>query len=1492
MAKKVYLNTYITKAIYSGYFFTRTDDKRDKTINENKNVSDKTWNSRFDVIDSPNNIDGIIISLKGIYIIRRFKPLQYNSKKGIWEPTIQSPVYQSNQVNKDFYNEVRTCDQISIAKSWAQNPTIQNIRYIILDDIVLGLINRSPNYTMTDIEQMNVILATVQNRDQFPLLYKVGYMPHLYNVLDSFDKQSSSNKELAWLNDIIKKNRKNGQKYYGDDYEALVSAFCARATELDQAHRQFQAKTIDLDKYPGFKPARSFMDRVVQADDYLFDQLCLQKIKETERAKQKTAEAEQKNEAKADGNRPGLTKLRQIKNKMSGEYTLDACVEQNIRDICESYNYAFAQAYDPGQISNIGILRQSGAIRLHSSRNDILADNQVEYVQAYEKIKSNFQSIDTLKNAFIAIKQRELIDNAFDKMDALAELVDKCMTDGILFNDCVQIRFVKQYKRDTINLIPEQFFDDKDTYNKIKQQTQIKITSTEDFKAVVHYFIKTLAWYVAYDKLIANENIKSIIYNGVKSDHDVTTILGNMNQTLKDFKKSLGYVIQVSIEQSEEDLDKNGQPNAIIYRVVYPGCADVKDIMINSIKNQYAGECDVQEIQSKQDIGDNRYKFGIRVNKKERSLLAVKVLQSLAESGQKIQFDNVLLGEDAEGNLVKYSDFCNSSNDQSNYRSYALYAGTGAGKGIMTNNLLAHAIASNIKIAYFDGKPDTGQTLGNLAWRRKKEALVFDGAYQGDAKYAAGYLEDYANGLRQNDERFADVSRIPGELRDKLNDVNLNNLLNATRYLRCLQLSYYIMKSRAMQHDKDNSKDDFFFMVFDECTVMARVEHDVRECLGGIQKDLEKGKKKGTPDTEGIQYIKKWFAWQEELKTNYIQVQKVQLRSSNVVLLFIFQEASWLGDGSEKLYSGTIYEILRQMNLGKFIGKGGTGKGSYGQYGSGKVANQPWVSELNKNGGWAEVIKDPQVDSYVSGKVPTIVYPYKLFGNSRKELLSLNDNPDQDMEKMCIDDQSFHGSMQYFVHKLEEMTKNSQNPVNAAETLEQSYIYAENIVKQFGYQQLKQFVYQLDCSMQQFNPGAKIDKGFVPGQVSQEQSQASTQAVGDVTRDATSKEKKSTGSTQPGSVRLTGATEEERLQQAMFMGVDTTNMRAPSAEYTDARRQTQTQQQKPYQQNPFARTATDRAIQQDMATGDPDIQQAQQGYFSEDQDGNTVVGDQNYGEGGELLTKDNYIPASKRAKSYGGALWQSFTMFVGRNQPFTRRGAIYRAVYAMKINDLLIDEIENSVGGWGYVKTLVFSQTKIMVNGKRLNPHDYLQDQWGNIDLQLAINAGKIISRFRNLQSLQFDDDAYYKFFDQLDKFGDDRIKHVFNKLKQLRALCNITTGVVISRHEGLSQTYGEQADQLAKKGIEQKAKDAKYKEAQEGILKKGFHYTFGRGVGTNIVQMAQLGIGFFIGGPIIGLTALMMQRKAMKKVYGQPQNGNTNRRNNNNNNTYRPMLG
>lgn len=1516
MAKKVQLNTYITKAIYSGYFFTRTDDKRDKTINENKNVSDKTWNSRFDVIDSPNNIDGIIISLKGIYIIRRFKPLQYNSKKGSWEPTIQSPVYQSNQVNKDFYNEVRTCDQISIAKSWAQNPTIQNIRYIILDDIVLGAINRYPNYKITDIEQIRVILDTVQNRDQFPLLYKVGYVPYLYNVLDSFDKQSSSNKELTWLNDIIKKNRKNGQKYYGDDYEALVSAFCARVTEIDQAHRQFEARTIDLDKYPGFKPARSFMDRVVQADDYLFDKLCLQPMKEKNQAEQKKQAAEQKNEAKADKDRTGLKKLRELDKGI-----LNDQINKATEQVRKLYNFAMAQQYKGQSLQNEGMLQDIGVIGCLDSKNTTTGrEYQVDKsfqsdINNFEYLSKSFESTGLELRQFMPtfskdqsgniIRNNDLNDEEFNSVgcniDALAEYLEQVILQNIKANGkiitpayAVVARFQSGKIQKTSNMLPQWEIDQDKDLQAIKNSNTKIIQNEKQFNQILKAFLNCLYWYIVYDRLCNDNDCKNLVQRIVQgqgiSDREVQALVKKTTDIQDTIQSQIGQGIFV---QSKHDVgDKNNKRGPLlqkVYKIIYPVQHDINSAsQADKIYSKFKNICKdkIEKIDSDQtEIGFVKLQIQILVSDNDGQMQATQTLNTMFENRRLPQWKRVLLGEGLDGNPVNCEKFMGKSNTVPD-RAYAIYAGSRSGKGIMTNTLLVHAICSGVKIAYIDGKPDTSIQLGQLAWKKHKEAFIFDGAYDNTGEFVKGRdLESFTNRLRQQNETLLDERLIPQELRviqiqtGKENTVRTVRMVHVIQYYKCLEAVQEIIKYRAQHTLEEN---DWFMAVIDECRAMAEAEMGVRKAfeealkkmgISGASVDTapvktEKNKEKWN---QSVDFMANWFNWMDSIRQNFVDIQTKSLGPSQTNLFFIFQGSKWIKTNNKT----TMSAILNSLRLGKFIGKDGMEGGAEGQYGnSGVEATYKWARDIKTNKTWALINGS---DANISDDKMTRVFrPYTLFGNQTEQIDAMNKGQSV-LDLTGGANKDINKTMAYYIEEVERhQVEITGRQFDAQEVLHSGYVYAQQIVQQaFGFNDLKQYVYQLKFLTK--------SAGDIAGQ-------ASSQAVGDVTRDATSKEKKSTGSTQPGSVRLTGSTEEERLQQAMFMGVDTTNMRAPSAEYTDARRQ-QPQQQNQYQQrNPFARTANDRAIQQDMAIDDPDIGQAQQGYFSEDQDGNTVVNDQNYGEGGELLTKDNYIPASKRAKTYGGALLQSFTMFVGRNQPFSRRQAICRAVYALKINDLLIDEIENSVGGWGYIKTLAFTQDKIMVNGKRIDPHDYLQDGWGNIDLQLAINAGKIIKRFKNLQSLQFDDDAYYKFFDQLDVYEENRIRHVFDKLKQLRNIQNTTTGVVINRHEGLRSTYSEPEDQVAKKSIALKAKNAVEKKVQEGVFKKGINYAFGDGFGTKAIQMLQLGIGFFIGGPIIGLTALAMSRKAMTKAQGQPQDGNTNRRNNNN--TYRPMLG
>lgn len=1517
MAKTVQLNTYITKAIYSGYFFTKTDDKKDKTINENKNVSEKTWNSRFDVIDSPNNVDGLIIASNGIYVVRRFKPLQFDSKTGSWESTIQTPVYQDRQNNKDFSKELKYCNQVSIAREWAKNPTIQNIRYIIIENEVFNAINGNTGYNVSTGDRLRAFLDGMRDRKQFPLLTKICSVPTLWLILSSQESKSNPDGALNWLNKIVRNNRGKNQQYPGDDCLALTKAFEDRANMLDPQNAPFSTGVQPINNEIGFAPAKSETERIIRADIYKFDKFCLQKIKETEQAKQKAAEAEQKNEAKADKDRKGLKKLRELDKGI-----LNDQINKATEQVRKLYNFAMAQQYKGQSLQNEGMLQDIGVIGCLDSKNTTTGrEYQVDKsfqsdINNFEYLSKSFESTGLELRSFMpetkkdksgnVIRNDTLDDKEFNSVgsniDSLAEYLEQVIlqnrdTGGKIITPAYSVaaRFQSGKIQRTLNMLPQWEIDQDKDLQAIKNSNTKIIQNEEQFNQILKAFLNCLYWYIVYDRLYNDTDCKNLVQRIVQgqgiSDREIQALVRKTTDIQDTIQSQIGQGIFV---QSKHDVgDKNNKRGPLlqkVYKIIYPVQHDMNSAsQADNIYSKFKNICKdkIEKIDSNQtEIGFVKLQIQILVSDNGGQMQATQTLDTMFENHRLPQWKRVLLGEGLDGNPVNCEKFMGKSNNVSD-RAYAIYAGSRSGKGIMTNTLLVHAICSGVKIAYIDGKPDTSIQLGQLAWKKHKEAFIFDGAYDNTGEFVKGRdLESFTNRLRQPNETLLDERLIPQELRviqiqtGKENTVRTVRMVHVIQYYKCLEAIQEIIKYRAQHPLEEN---DWFMAVIDECRAMAEAEMGVRKAfeealkkmgISGASVDTapvktEKNKEKWN---QSVDFMANWFNWMDSIRQNFVDIQTKSLGPSQTNLFFIFQGSKWIKTNSNT----TMSAILDILKLGKFIGNDGMESRADGQYGNSGVEDKyKWARDIKTNKTWALINGS---DANISDDRNTKVFrPYTLFGNQTQQIDEMNEG------KSVLDltgdaSKDINKTMAYYIEEVERhQVEITGRQFDAQEVLHNGYVYAQQIVQQvFGFNDLKQYVYQLK---------------FLTKSVGNIANQDSTQAVGDVTRDATSKEKKSTGSTQPGSVRLTGATEEERLQQAMFMGVDTTNMRDPSAEYTDARRQ-QPQQQNQYQQrNPFARTANDRAIQQDMATDDPDIGQAQQGYFSEDQNGNTIVGDQNYGEGGELLTKDNYIPASKRAQSYGGALLQSFRMLVDRHQPFTKRGAIMRARYAMTINGLLINEIENSVGGWGYIKTLVFTQTKIVVNGKRINPHDYLQDEWGNIDLQLAINAGKIISRFRNLQSLQFDDDAYYKFFDQLDKFGDDRIKQVFNKLKQLRALCNVTTGVVISRHEGLNQTYSEQVDQLAKKGIEQKAKDAKQKEAQEGILKKGFHYTFGRGIGTNIAQMAQLGIGFFIGGPLIALTALAMQRKAMTKVYGQPQNGNTNRRNNNNN-TYRPMLG
>ena len=93
-------------------------------------------------------------------------------------------------------------------------------------------------------------------------------------------------------------------------------------------------------------------------------------------------------------------------------------------------------------------------------------------------------------------------------------------------------------------------------------------------------------------------------------------------------------------------------------------------------------------------------------------LFAYKALESLKEQGMELSFQNLILGMAEDGSILKGSS---SGVNLTKNLTHNICAGSQAGKGVMTLNILASGIASNKNIFYLDDKPDMASLLKYLA---------------------------------------------------------------------------------------------------------------------------------------------------------------------------------------------------------------------------------------------------------------------------------------------------------------------------------------------------------------------------------------------------------------------------------------------------------------------------------------------------------------------------------------------------------------------------------------------------------------------------------------------------------------------------------------------------------------------------------------------------------------------------------------------------------
>lgn len=183
-------------------------------------------------------------------------------------------------------------------------------------------------------------------------------------------------------------------------------------------------------------------------------------------------------------------------------------------------------------------------------------------------------------------------------------------------------------------------------------------------------------------------------------------------------------------------------------------------------------------------------------------LFAYKAFDALQRQGVEPTWKNMILGKFSDGSVLKNGTHGVSMSDRLTHQ---LDAGSRAGKGVMTLNLLASAIYSRKNIFYLDRKPDMASMLKAIS----PEMFAVNGA-------AWGTDDNY--GVFQNQDSYINVANIPRDLIELLGCGTSWLDLGDLFYMRALKLIMGIIMARGdgKLHDPMFGGDNGILLVVDE----------------------------------------------------------------------------------------------------------------------------------------------------------------------------------------------------------------------------------------------------------------------------------------------------------------------------------------------------------------------------------------------------------------------------------------------------------------------------------------------------------------------------------------------------------------------------------------------------------------------------------------------------------------------------------------------------
>ena len=339
---------------------------------------------------------------------------------------------------------------------------------------------------------------------------------------------------------------------------------------------------------------------------------------------------------------------------------------------------------------------------------------------------------------------------------------------------------------------------------------------------------------------------------------------------------------------------------------------DIDEIRKNIEDTLNVGQSSLVIVETPEDYKEGVACFNIIYNKKSyysKALYAYQVVDTLKEKGVLPAWNNVILGKKLNGEIFTK----NFKDTQNSF--YAMYGSMGSGKGVMTLNLLASALADDCIVMYMDSKPDSSTALAEITWGNGADGLIYNGVDLGIP------LEELVKGCPRDVRIDSNLGEIPDGI--FATEEQKVQFLKVNTYLRGLELWRDVCVERSQIVQKGGKNDRWFVVVFDECEVFAGIEKQIVEVVENALTEIKKAKRKDNAYQSDPAYMfcDRWISWRKILTAKLGEMPTTVGRKAEMTSFFIWQTTAF---PKNSLGGSILAQFIQGANakFNKLVGRG------------------------------------------------------------------------------------------------------------------------------------------------------------------------------------------------------------------------------------------------------------------------------------------------------------------------------------------------------------------------------------------------------------------------------------------------------------------------------------------------------------------------------------------------------------------------------------------